>query len=38
MTLPNDLLILKVDFDTSKDLTKKYNILTQSSFVQVDNK
>jgi hypothetical protein len=36
MDLPSDLLILKVDFDTRKDLAKKYNILTQSSFVQID--
>lgn len=34
--LPKDLLILKVNFDTQKDLTKKYAILSQSSFVQID--
>lgn len=35
--LPTDLLILKIDFDSQKDLTQKYLILTQSSFVQIDN-
>jgi len=32
-----NLTILKVDFDTDNELKKKYNILSQSSFVQVDN-
>lgn len=36
--LPSDLLILKVDFDSRKDVAKKYSILSQSSFVQIDNK
>jgi hypothetical protein len=35
--MPDDLLILKVDFDTRKDLTGKYTILSQSSFVQIDS-
>lgn len=35
--VPSSLTILKVDYDTATDLKKKYSILTQSSFVQVDN-
>lgn len=35
-TLPSDLTILKVDFDTEKEVAQKYQILTQSSFVQID--
>lgn len=35
--VPSGLTILKVDYDTATDLKKKYNVLTQSSFVQVDN-
>ena len=36
-TVPDDLLILKVDFDKELALRNKYSVLTQSSFVQVDN-
>lgn len=36
VVLPDDLLVLKVNFDTQKDLVKKYDILTQSSFIQID--
>ncbi|MDD3144787.1 MAG: thioredoxin family protein [Candidatus Gracilibacteria bacterium] len=36
--VPSGLTILKVDYDTATDLKQKYSILTQSSFVQVDNK
>ena len=36
--IPENLLILKVDFDTNTELRKKYNILTQTSFVLIDNK
>lgn len=36
--IPENILILKVDFDDNLELKKKYNILTQTSFVIVDNK
>lgn len=36
--IPNDILILKVNYDTENDLRKKYNIITQTSFVLIDNK
>lgn len=36
--IPEDLLILEVNFDTQKDIAKKYSILSQSSFVQIDSK
>lgn len=35
--IPENIKILKVDFDTNSELRKKYNILTQTSFVLVDN-
>jgi len=35
--IPENIKILKVDFDTNGELRKKYNILTQTSFVLVDN-
>jgi len=35
--LPSDLTILKVDYDKYNDLKKKYEVLTQTTFVQVDN-
>lgn len=35
-SVPDDILILKVDFDTENDLRKKYNILTQTSFVLIN--
>lgn len=35
--IPENILILKVDYDTNLELRKKYNILTQTSFVIVDN-
>ena len=34
--IPDNLLILKVDFDTNTKLRKKYNILTQTSFAYID--
>jgi thiol-disulfide isomerase/thioredoxin len=34
--IPADIAILKVDFDTETELKKKYAILSQSTFVQVD--
>ena len=37
-TIPEGLTILKVDYDSSLDLKKKYWITTQHTFVQVDNK
>lgn len=36
--IPDNILILKVDYDTEIELKKKYNIVTQTSFVLVDNK
>lgn len=33
---PEDLTVLKVDFDEASDLRKKYGVTTQHSFVQVD--
>ncbi len=35
--IPENMVILKVDFDTNLELRKKYNILTQTSFVLIDN-
>jgi len=37
-TIPEDILILKVNYDKELELRKKYNIVTQTSFVLVDNK
>lgn len=34
--IPEDILILKVDFDKNNELRQKYNILTQTSFVLID--
>lgn len=34
--LPDDVIILKVDYDTATDLKQKYSILSQSSWVQID--
>ncbi len=36
-TLPKDVVILKVDYDTVTELKQKYSILSQSTFVQVDS-
>lgn len=36
-TLPKDVVILKVDYDTATDLKKKYSVLSQSTFIQVDS-
>lgn len=36
-TLPDNLTVLKVDYDAEKDLKKKYGVKTQTTFVQVDN-
>lgn len=36
-TLPKDIVILKVNYDTATELKKKYSILSQSTFVQVDS-
>ncbi len=35
-TIPSDLTILKVDYDSAKDLKKKYGVVTQHTLVQVD--
>lgn len=34
--LPDDLTIIKVDYDSQKDLKKTYDIIYQHTFVQVD--
>jgi len=34
--LPTDLTILKANYDTEKDLKKKYNIVTQHTLVEID--
>lgn len=34
--LPADVLILKVDYDNSSELKKKYSVLGQHTLVQVD--
>jgi hypothetical protein len=35
--IPKDVVILKVNYDTATELKKKYSILSQSTFVQVDS-
>lgn len=35
-TAPNGLTLLKVDYDSSNDLKKKYGVTYQHTFVQVD--
>lgn len=37
-TIPKDVVILKVNYDTATELKKKYSILSQSTFVQIDSK
>jgi len=34
--IPEDVTILKADYDTEIDLKKKYNVVAQDTFVQVD--
>lgn len=34
---PNGLSIFKVDYDTNTDLRKKYGVITQTTFVQIDD-
>lgn len=35
--IPEDILILKVNYDKENELRRKYNIVTQTSFVLVDS-
>ncbi|MBU2235862.1 thioredoxin family protein, partial [Patescibacteria group bacterium] len=35
--IPENVVILKTDYDTEKDLKEKYDITYQHTFVQVDN-
>ena len=35
--VPAGLTILKVDYDTATELRKKYTVLSQSSFVYINN-
>lgn len=35
--IPDDVLIMTVDYDTATDLKKKYNVRQQHTLVQVDN-
>jgi len=36
--IPSDLTILKTNFDTESELKKKYWVVAQTTFVQIDNK
>ena len=36
-TAPDGLSVFKVDYDTNEDLRKKYGVLTQTTFVQIDD-
>lgn len=36
-TIPEELMILKVDYDTSTELNSKYNVEFPSTFVLIDN-
>lgn len=36
-SLPSDVVIYKVDYDTETALKRKYSILSQSTWVQIDN-
>jgi peptide-methionine (S)-S-oxide reductase len=36
-TLPKNVIILKVDYDTATDLKKKYSVVSQSTWVQIDH-
>lgn len=36
-SIPKNLTILKTDYDTQKDLRKKYGVTGQHTFVQVDS-
>lgn len=35
--IPSDVVILKADYDTEKELKQKYGITYQHTFVQIDN-
>lgn len=35
--IPSDLTILKVDYDSEVELKEKYQVLTQTTFVQIDS-
>jgi thiol:disulfide interchange protein len=35
-TIPENIQILKVDFDKNSELRKKYNVLSQTTFILVD--
>jgi thiol-disulfide isomerase/thioredoxin len=37
-SIPSDLTILKVDYDSATDLRKKYGVTMQHTFVQVNSK
>jgi pentapeptide MXKDX repeat protein len=37
-TIPEGLTVLKLDYDSNKDLKKKYEVTSQHTFVEVDNK
>ncbi|MCA9371829.1 thioredoxin family protein [Candidatus Woesebacteria bacterium] len=36
--IPNNVTIFKADYDTEKELKKKYNVIVQDTFVQVDGR
>jgi hypothetical protein len=35
-TIPDDITIFKTDYDSYGDLKTKYEVLTQHTFVQID--
>lgn len=35
--IPEDVLVLKTDYDTSKELKRKYDVNYQHTFVQIDS-
>lgn len=36
MSLPPDIIIFKVNFDEATDLKKKYSVVSQSTWIQID--
>ncbi len=34
--IPLDTIILRVDYDTESELKRKYNVVTQHTFVKID--
>ena len=36
-TIPDDVIVLKIDYDSSVELRKKYGVPYQGTFVQIDS-